>query len=85
MGGGEDREVAVEQIEANAAVEGRIGNVDASEGRVHAAVDTGINIDKRIDMRDAQNAGFHEWDAEIEDIGMRVEVIGGWVDRLGAF
>ena len=45
MSGRHDREVAVEQIEANAAVERRMGNVDASEGRVHAGGDAGIDID----------------------------------------
>src|SRR2546429_210220 len=62
-----------------------MGNVDASEGRVHAGGDAGIDIDQRIDMRDGHDAGVHERDAEIEDVGMRVEVIGGRVDRLGAF
>src|SRR3977135_4003557 len=62
-----------------------MGNVDASEGCVYAGVDSSIDVDKRIDMRDRHDSGFHERDPEIEDIGMRVEVIGGRVDRLGAF
>ena len=36
-------------------------------------------------MRDRHDAGVVERNAEIEDVGMRVKVIGGRVDRLGAF
>ena len=88
MGGREDREIAVEEVQPDASRKRRPAIVVAlavAEGRVHAGVDARVNIEQGIDMRDRHDAGIHERDAEIEDIGMRIEVIGGRVDGLGAF
>ena len=48
MGGRQDREIAVEEVEPDAAMEGRRAIVVAdaiAEGGVHAGVDAGINIE----------------------------------------
>ena len=69
----------------NASLKSGVGDVAVSESRVHTGDNASIDVNERVDMRDAQDASIHERDAEIEDIGMRVKVIGGRVDRLGAF
>src|SRR5579883_2760246 len=87
MGRAEDRKIAVEKIEPDAAMERGSAVIIAgavANRCIHTGRDARINIDERIDVRNGHDASVHERDAEIENIRVRIEVIGAGIDRLGA-
>src|SRR5712691_3088244 len=56
-----------------------------AEGCIHAGVYTQINIEHRVHMRGRQYARVLEGNAEIENVGMRVQRIVRRVDDFRAF
>src|ERR1700694_733532 len=56
-----------------------------AEGRVHARVNAQIDIKHWIHVRRRQYAGMLEWNAEIENVGVRVKRIVRRVDDFRSF
>src|SRR5947208_1976803 len=96
----QDRELAIQKIvESNAAVEGGcsvvVSTIEAIQGlakcSIYSGVDPEIDIECRVDVSDRHDPGVLEWNAEIEDVGMRVKRIvwsrdhfpnsGRWFER----
>src|SRR5579872_2332923 len=74
----ENGDIAVEkrQIDTGQPGDGAV-IVTGSKRRLIAGVDTKIDIDHRIEMGDRPQAGMRNGRAEIEDIGVRIERVGG--------
>src|SRR6266568_1852524 len=95
MGGRQDRERAIQEIvQADTAVERHSlvvvpvvpgGQAVVAECRIHARVDTGIDIDRLIHVCSRHYPSVLERDAEIENVGMRVKRIIRRIDDLRAF
>ncbi len=69
MGGRQDREVAVQEVQADPSIKCRGAIVVAlaiAEGRVHAGDDARVDVNKRIDMRDRHDAGIDERDPKLK-------------------
>ena len=90
MGCPGDRKRTIQQIEPEAAMERGCRVVVATgeaieripKRRVHPGIDACINIDNRVQVRRRHDARVLEWDAEIENVGVRVQQIIWRVDHL---
>ena len=93
VGRRDDRNLAVEEVQAEATFEARrivvvagiaIGRAIPAKAGVHAGDRTRIDVEHRGDMRHRHHAGILERDAEVEDVAVRIEDVVGRVDDFRA-
>ena len=86
MGQRQDRQVAAHerQVKAGDAADGAVVIAQWPEGRIGAGVKPGIDVERFVDVRRRQRPSVLERQAELENVGVRVERIGRGVDCFKA-